>query len=249
MAPLLGRIVFFWAQKQPENVVCAPTTLRLGHSAALPDRYRVRGRLGYPIRGQTGVFEPGCSLSRQPAYVESPTRSGERPTYTSLHNARPHTYLNRGWPRSNAAQKSVLRGVTPPQTGRLRQELQRRKWRDFATSADYHQRRAAARHAAITWSGWRGARPIVEALQSCKRTAYPRSGKRVRNAEIATSPARTRLPVPRRRPARLPLLALGCVGHSTTSALAKPAHTRRAWRLGTRQNHRRWLVGGEGRSG
>ena len=105
-----------------------------------------------------------------------------------LHNARPHTYLNRGWPRSNAAQKSVLRGVTPPQTGRLRQELQRRKWRDFATSADYHQRRAAARHAAITWSGWRGARPIVEALQSCKRTAYPRSGKRVRNAEIATSP-------------------------------------------------------------
>ena len=132
----------------------------------------------------------------------------------------------------------------PPSPG-----AQRRKWRDFATSADYHQRRAAAHHAAFTWSGWRGARPIVEALQSCKRTAYPRSGKRVRNAEIATSPARTRLPVPRRRPARLPLLALGCVGHSTTSALAKPAHTRRAWRLGTRQNHRRWLVGGEGRSG
>ena len=95
----------------------------MGHPVALPDRYRVRGRLGYPIRGQTGVFEPGCSLSRQPAYVESPTRSGERPTYTSLHNARPHTYLNRGWPRSNAAQKSGLRGVTPPQTGRLRQEL------------------------------------------------------------------------------------------------------------------------------
>ena len=55
-------------------------------------------------------------------YVESPTRSGERPTFTSLHNARPHTYLNRGWCRSNAAQKSMLRGVTPPQTRRLRQE-------------------------------------------------------------------------------------------------------------------------------
>ena len=102
--------------------------------------------------------------------------------------------------------------LLPPQTGRLRQELQRRKWRDFATSADYHQRRAAAHHAAFTWSGWRGARPNVETLQSCKRTAYPRSGKRVRNAEIATSPPRTRLPVPRRRPARLPLLALGLLG-------------------------------------
>ena len=136
----------------------------------------------------TGVFEPGCSLSRQPAYVEGPTRSDKRPSVTSYNNARPHTYLNRGWPRSNAAQKSGLRGVTPPQTGRLRQELQRRKWRDFATSADYHQRRAAAHHAAFTWSGWRGARPNVETLQSCKRTAYPRSGKRVRNAEIATLP-------------------------------------------------------------
>ena len=61
---------------------------------------------------------------------------------------------------------------------------------------------------------------------------------------------RTRLPVPRRRPARLTLLAPGCVGHSTTSAIAKPAHTRRAWGLETRQNHRtRWVVGGEGRSG
>jgi len=216
---------------------------------ALPDRYRVRGRLGYPIRGQTGVFEPGCSLSRQPAYVEGPTRSDKRPSVTSYHNARPHKYLNRGWTRSNAAQKSVLRGVTPPQTGRLRQELQRRKWRDFATSADYHQRRAAAHHAAFTWSGWRGARPNVETLQSCKRTAYPRSGKRVRNAEIATSPPRTRLPVPPRRPARLQLLATGCVGHGLTSARAKPAHTRHAPGLGTRQNHRRWVVGGEGPSG
>ena len=168
------------------------------------------------------------------------TRSDKRPSVTSYHNARPHTYLNRGWPRSNAAQKSGLRGVTPPQTGRLRQELQRRKWRDFATSADYHQRRAAAHHAAFTWSGWRGARPNVETLQSCKRTAYPRSGKRVRNAEIATSPPRTRLPVPPRRPARLPLLATGCVGHGLTSARAKPAHTRHASGLGTRRNHPRW---------
>ena len=221
----------------------------MGHTVALPDRYRVRGRLGYPIRGQTGVFEPGCSLSRQPAYVEGPTRSDKRPTVTSYYTARPYTYLHQGWRRSNPAEQSGLRGVTLPQTGRLRHELQRRKWRDFATSADYHQRRAAAHHAAFTWSGWRGARPNVETLQSCKRTAYPRSGKRVRNAEIATSPPRTRLPVPPRRPARLPLLATGCVGHGLTSARAKPAHTRHAPGLGTRQNHRRWVVGGEGPSG
>ena len=193
---------------------------------ALPDRYRVRGRLGYPIRGQTGVFEPGCSLSRQPAYVESPTRSDKRPTVTSYYTARPYTYLHQGWRRSNPAEQSGLRGVTLPQTGRLRHELQRRKWRDFATSADYHQRRAAAHHAAFTWSGWRGARPNVETLQSCKRTAYPRSGKRVRNAEIATLPpphaASCAAPPPRQAAAARPRVrrARDDVGMSQTCAHA-----------------------------
>ena len=51
---------------------------------------------------------------------------------------------------------------------------------------------------------------------------------------------RTRLPVPRRRPTRLQLLATGCVGHGLTSARAKPAHTRHASGLGTRRNHLRW---------
>ena len=51
---------------------------------------------------------------------------------------------------------------------------------------------------------------------------------------------RTRLPEPRRRPARLPSLAPGCVGHGLTSARAKPADTRCARGLGTRQNHPRW---------
>ena len=51
---------------------------------------------------------------------------------------------------------------------------------------------------------------------------------------------RTRLSVPRRRPAKLPSLAPGCVGRGLTSARTKPAHTRRAWGLGTRQNHPRW---------
>ena len=217
---------------------------------ALPDRYRVRGRLGYPIRGQTGVFEPGCSLSRQPAYVEGPTRSDKRPSVTPYHNARPHTYLNRGWPRSNAAQKSGLRGVTPPQTGRLRQELQRRKWRDFATSADYHQRRAAAHHAAFTWSGWRGARPNVETLQSCKRTAYPRSGKRVRNAEIATLPpphaASCAAPPPRQAAAARPRVrrARDDVGMSQTCA-----HAARTGAGNTPESPEVEVVGGEGRSG
>ena len=127
--------------------------------------------------------------------------------------------------------------------------MQRLKPRDLATLANCHQCLAAARHAACTWSRWCRARPNVETLQSCKRTACPGSGKRVRNAEIATSPPRTRLPVPRRRPTRLQLLATGCVGHGLTSARAKPAHTRHAPGLGTRQNHRRWVVGGEGRSG
>ena len=47
-------------------------------------------------------------------YVESPTRSGERPTFTSLHNARPHTYLSRGWRRSNPAQKLCYEVLLPP---------------------------------------------------------------------------------------------------------------------------------------
>ena len=114
------------------------------------------------------------------------------------------------------------------------------KPRDLATLANCHQCLAAARHAAYTWSRRCRARPNVETLQSCKRTACPGSGKRVRNAEIATSPPRTRLPVPPRRPARLPLLATGCVGHGLTSARAKPAHTRHASGLGTRRNHPRW---------
>ena len=41
--------------------------------------------------------------------------------------------------------------------------------------------------------------------------------------------------VPRRRPNKLPSLAPGCVGYGLTSARAKPAHTWRAWGLGTRQ--------------
>ena len=114
------------------------------------------------------------------------------------------------------------------------------KPRDLATLANCHQCLAAARHAAYTWSRRCRARPNVETLQSCKRTACPGSGKRVRNAEIATSPPRTRLPVPPRRPARLPVLATGCVGHGLTSARAKPAHTRHASGLGTRRNHPRW---------
>ena len=114
------------------------------------------------------------------------------------------------------------------------------KPRDLATLANCHQCLAAARHAACTWSRRCRARPSVETLQSCKRTACPGSGKRVRNAEIATSPPRTRLPVPPRRPARLPLLATGCVGHGLTSERAKPAHTRQASGLGTRRNHPRW---------
>ena len=62
------------------------------------------------------------------------------------------------------------------------------KPRDFATSANWHQRRAAARHAACTWYRRCSARPNVETLQSCKRTACPGSGKRVRIAGIATFP-------------------------------------------------------------
>ena len=109
----------------------------------------------------------------------------------------------------------------PPSPG-----AQRRKWRDFATSADYHQRRAAAHHAAFTWSGWRGARPNVETLQSCKRTAYPRSGKRVRNAEIATLPpphaASCAAPPPRQAEAARPRVrrARDDVGMSQTCAHA-----------------------------
>ena len=62
------------------------------------------------------------------------------------------------------------------------------KPRDFATLANCHQCRAAARHAACTWSRRCRARPNVETLQSCKRTACPGPGKRVRIAGIATLP-------------------------------------------------------------
>ena len=114
------------------------------------------------------------------------------------------------------------------------------KPRDLATLANCHQCLAAACHAACTWSRRCSARSNVEILQSCKLTACPGSGKRVRNAEIVTSPPRTRLPVPPRRPAGLNSLARGCVGHGLTSARAKPAHTRHASGLGTRRNHPRW---------
>lgn len=60
------------------------------------------------------------------------------------------------------------------------------KPRDFATAANCHQCRAAARRATCTWSRWRRAQPNVETLQSCKRTASPGSGKCVRIAGIAT---------------------------------------------------------------
>ena len=69
----------------------------------------------------------------------------------------------------------------------------------MATLANCHQCLAAARHAACTWSRRCTARTNVETLQSCKRTACPGSGKRVRNAEIVT------LPRLRRRERRRPM--------------------------------------------
>ena len=110
--------------------------------------------------------------------------------------------------------------------------MQQGEKRDFATAANCHQCRAAARHAACTWSRRCRARPNVETLQSCKRTARPGSGKRVRIAGIATLPpphmpcgflclaaAPTSCAVARPRVHR---------AHGLTSARAKPAHTRRA---------------------
>ena len=44
---------------------------------------------------------------------------------------------------------------------------------DMATLANCHQCLVAARHAACTWSRRCRARPNVETLQSCKRTACP----------------------------------------------------------------------------
>ena len=164
------------------------------------------------------------------------------------------------WPKKRSAKKLLFIGrhqkgsrpplsTTPYQHAKIATSLfhvppkapcSEVKPRDLATLANCHQCLAAARHAAYTWSRRCRARPNVETLPSCQRTACPGSGKRVRNAEIATSPPRTRLPVPPRRPARLPLFALGCVGHGLTSARAKPAHTRHASGLGTRRNHPRW---------
>ena len=54
------------------------------------------------------------------------------------------------------------------------------KPRDLATLANCHQCLVAGRHAACTWSRRCRARPNVETLQPCKRTACPGSGKRVR---------------------------------------------------------------------
>ena len=124
------------------------------------------------------------------------------------------------------------------------------EYRNFATAENCRPCRAAARHAACAWSRWCRARPNVETLQSCKRTACPGSGKRVRNAEIATSPpshaascaatpprqaavARTRV-----RRARID------VGTSQTCA-----HAARTGAGNTPESPEVEVVGGEGRSG
>ena len=119
--------------------------------------------------------------------------------------------------------------------------MQQGKKRDFATAANCHQCRAAARHAACTCSR----RGVGHGRTS--RPCYPVSARRARGLANASESQesrlchhRMRLLVPRCRPDKLPSLAPGCVGHGLTSARAKPAHTRRAWGLETRQNHPRW---------
>ena len=128
--------------------------------------------------------------------------------------------------------------------------MQRLKPRDLATLANCHQCLAAARYAAYTWSRRYRARPNVAILQSCKRTACPGSGKRVRNAEIATSP---------------PSHAASCAATPPLqAAVARPRVRRARTDVGTSQNCAHAartgagntpespeveVVGGEGRSG
>ena len=100
------------------------------------------------------------------------------------------------------------------------------KPRDLATLANCRQCLAAAQHAACTWSRWCRARPNVETLQSCKRTACPGSGKRVRIAGIATLPpphtASCAAPPPRQADVARPRVrgAQYDVGNSQTCAHA-----------------------------
>ena len=122
----------------------------------------------------------------------------------------------------------------------FRHTSQPRESRNFATAANCHSLRAAARYVACAWS-WRcRARPNVETLQSCKHTASTGPGKRDRIAGFVTllppHAASCASPPPAKRPA----LAPGCVEHGQASARAKPAHTRHPWGLAKRKNHRRW---------
>jgi len=124
------------------------------------------------------------------------------------------------------------------------------KPRDFATAANCHQCRAGARHAACTWSRRCRARPNVETLQSCKRTACPGSGKCVRIAGIATFAA--------------PLAASCAAPLLHQAAIARPrvrrartdvgtsqacAHAARTGAGNTPESPEDEVVGGEGRSG
>ena len=128
--------------------------------------------------------------------------------------------------------------------------MQRGEKRDFATAANCHQCRAAARHAACTWSRRCRARPSVETLQSCKRTACPGSGKRVRIAGIATLPpphaASCASPPPRQAAVARSRVrrARTDVGTSQTCA-----HAARMGAGNTPKSPEVEVVGGEGRSG
>jgi hypothetical protein len=125
------------------------------------------------------------------------------------------------------------------------------KPRDMATLAKCHQCLVAARHAACTWSRRCRARPNVETLQSCKRTASPGSGKRVRNAEIATSSPRTRLPVCRPPLPRQAAVARLRVRRARTDVGTSQtcAHAARMGAGNTPESPEVEVVGGEGRSG
>jgi len=122
--------------------------------------------------------------------------------------------------------------------------------RDFATAANCHQCRAAARHAACTWSRRCRARPNVETLQSCKRTARPGSGKRVRIAGIATLPpphaASCASPPPRQAAVARPRVRRARTDVSTSQTCA---HAARMGAGNTPKSPQVEVVGGEGRSG
>ena len=87
------------------------------------------------------------------------------------------------------------------------------EYRNFATAENCRSCRAAARHAACAWSRWCRARPNVETLQSCKRTASTGSGKRDRIAGIATLLPPHAASCASPPPTELPPLSLGGVGH------------------------------------